>query len=1012
MIDYREKALEDAVEESLVARGGYRTVPESAFDRESALIASEALAFVQATQEKTWKVLAAYYGSRTEAEFIAELRKALDARGTLDVLRHGLEFFGQTFRLAYFAPASGLNPDSAKLYAANRLGVTRQVHFDTRNEQSVDLMLSLNGIPVATAELKNHFTGQTVRDAIAQYRGRDLRGVALFQFKSRALVHFAADPDEVYMTTWLEGESTRFLPFNKGRKQGAGNPDHPGGHRTAYLWEEIWARDSWLDLIGRFLHLEKKEKTDPATGKTRTVESLIFPRYHQIDAVRKIVADARDSGAGKSYLIQHSAGSGKSNSIAWLAHRLASLHDAQDRKVFDSVVVITDRLVLDKQLQETIYQFEHKQGVVVKIDEDSKQLAHALAAGTPIVITTLQKFPFVTNHIGSLPDRRYAVIIDEAHSSQSGEGATRMKALLGGERVREEAKRIAQEEQLPDYEEEVLRVALARRHQPNLSFFAFTATPKYKTLVTFGVRGANGEPEPFHHYSMKQAIEEGFILDVLRHYTTYKVYYRLVKAAGEDPEVERKKATKALARFARLHPHNISQKTEIMVEHYRTHVRPKIGGRAKAMVVTNSRLEAVRYKRAFDKYIGEKGYDFRTLVAFSGTLTDPDDGTGEELTEVNVNGGHISERALPKEFCKDVYGVLIVAEKYQTGFDQPLLHTMYVDKRLGDVQAVQTLSRLNRTCAGKEDTFVLDFVNDPEEIVAAFRPYYADPPVVAEHADPRQLYNLRNDMLGRHVVYEVEVDQFAAVFFAPGGKKDTMSGHALMTSIVDKAVTRFEEAPEKERGELRDRMEAFRRLYGFLSQVIPFFDTKLEKFDAYLRFLLTKLPRRAGSGPLDLDDEVRLRFYRIQKIQEARLLLEDGQPGRLDAPTEVGTGKAAEEEVPLSRVVDVLNERFGTDFTANDELFWDQVREDAAGDESVRGAAEENTRENFSYVFDKKLEELVMSRLDRNEKQALPFLENEQLRAVLTRILGDQIYELIRGSARRAHGRESIHHTS
>ncbi|HEU0141662.1 MAG TPA: type I restriction endonuclease, partial [Bryobacteraceae bacterium] len=337
MTDYREKALEDAIEQSLVNTGGYRAVPESAFDRESALIASEALTFVQGTQEKVWKVLAAYYGSRAEAEFIAELRKALDARGTLDVLRHGLEFFGQTFRLAYFAPASGLNPDIAKLYAANRLGATRQVHFDTRNEQSVDLMLSLNGIPVATAELKNHFTGQTVRDAISQYRGRDIRGIALFRFKTRALVHFAADPDEVYMTTRLEGEATRFLPFNRGRNRGAGNPDNPGGHKSAYLWEQIWAHDSWLDLIGRFLHLERIEKPDPATGKTRVVENLIFPRYHQIDAVRKLVADARESGAGKSYLIQHSAGSGKSNSIAWLAHRLASLHDAQDRKVFDSV---------------------------------------------------------------------------------------------------------------------------------------------------------------------------------------------------------------------------------------------------------------------------------------------------------------------------------------------------------------------------------------------------------------------------------------------------------------------------------------------------------------------------------------------------------------------------------------------------------------------------------------------------------------------------------------------------
>jgi len=508
MVDHREIAFESAVEHSLLTSGGYEKGNPAQYDRTRALHPHLVLGFVQSTQPKSWQAIAAYYGNSAADAFLAELTLALDTRGTIDVLRHGLDFFGQTFHLAYFAPASGLNPETAKLYKANRLTVTRQVHFSLQHEQSIDILLSLNGLPVATAELKNAFTGQTVRDAIGQYRDRDHRE-PIFAFKKRALVHFAADTDECYMATRLEGAATRFLPFNQGNRKGAGNPENPDGYRTHYLWEQIWKRDSWLDLLGRFLHIEKKGKE----------ESLIFPRYHQIDAVRKLVADARVAQAGKNYLVWHSAGSGKSNSIAWLAHRLSSLHDAQDRKVFDSVIVITDRLVLDKQLQDTIYQFEHKTGVVMKIDDDSKQLADALRNSVPIVITILQKFPFVAKHAGDLPERRYAVIVDEAHSSQSGDSAAKMKAVLGGERIRAVARKRAEEEQLPDYEEEIIRVVEGRKRQPNLSFFAFTATPKYKTIQVFGQPDANGDPQPFHEYSMRQAIEEGFILDVLKNYT-------------------------------------------------------------------------------------------------------------------------------------------------------------------------------------------------------------------------------------------------------------------------------------------------------------------------------------------------------------------------------------------------------------------------------------------------------------------------------------------------------------
>src|SRR5450756_3096016 len=543
-----------------------------------------------------------------------------------------------------------MNPETQALYATNHLTATRQVKYSPASESSIDLVLSLNGLPVVTAELKNPMSGQTWRDAVWQYKTDRDPGEMIFRFKLRALVHFAVDPDEVHMTTKLGLKGTRFLPFNKGNGTAAGNPVNPGGYKTAYLWEQVWARDSLMDILARFLHLQADDKQ--LGGKTVKRETMIFPRYHQLDCVRKAEADAREQGAGRNYLIQHSAGSGKSNSTAWLAHRLASLHSGDDVKIFDSVVVVTDRRVLDKQLQDTIYQFEHKQGVVERIDESSSQLAEALEAGVPIVIPTLQKFPFVT-----------------------------------------------------------------RGQQKVLSVFGSTATPKYKTLEVFGRPGPDAKPVPFHLYSMRQAIEEGFILDVLANYTTYKTYLSLIKATEDDPEVEKKQAAKALARYMSLHPYNIAQKTEVMVEHFRTHTRHKIAGRAKAMVVTRSRLHAVRYKQAFDDYLAEHGYsDINTLVAFSGEVFDPDV-SGLTYTEVGMNEG-IREKQLPDKFAGDEQHLVVVAEKYQTGFDQPLLHTMYVDKRLSGVQAVQTLSRLNRTAPGKEDTFVLDFVNDPEEIFA------------------------------------------------------------------------------------------------------------------------------------------------------------------------------------------------------------------------------------------------------------------------------------------------------
>jgi type I restriction enzyme R subunit len=729
-VDHTEKGFEHAIEDHLLHHG-YRKGDPANLDASLALDSTILVEFLSATQKDEWKKLTALYGAEAGKKVVETIAINLKQRGMLDCLRHGVTDRGVKLSLAYFKPATKMNPLTLALYDQNILTITRQMHYSKKSPAlSIDVVLSLNGLPVATAELKNPFTGQTADHARKQYRNDRDPKEPLFRFKERALVHFAVDPDEVSMTTRLAGKDTVFLPFNKGRSGGKGNPDNPvSGWKTAYLWEEVWQRDRWLDILARLIHLEVKDEIQG--GKKVGKESIIFPRYHQLDSVGKLLNTAKNQGPGHHYLIQHSAGSGKSNSIAWLAHRLASLHNDNDNLIFDTIIVVTDRRVLDKQLQDTIYQFEHKQGVVQKIDVNSAQLADALSSGCRIVITTLQKFSFVLilDKIKELPKRNYALIVDEAHSSQTGESASNLRKVLAATNL-EEAEQEESSAAEYDPEEEIATAINARGPQKNLSFFAFTATPKHKTLELFGSPGVDGKPEPFHLYSMRQAIEEGFILDVLQNYTTYKTYYKLTKAIEDDPELDRVKATQAIARFMSLHPHNLAQKTEVIVEHFRNFTGKKIGGKAKAMVVTRSRLHAVRYKLACDKYLHEKGYtNLRALVAFSGTVKDG----ALDYTEAGMNG--FGERELPGRFDGPEYHFLIVAEKYQTGFDQPLLHTMYVDKKLDGLQAVQTLSRLNRTCPGKEDTFVLDFVNEAEEIREAFKPYY-EKTEIDEPVDP------------------------------------------------------------------------------------------------------------------------------------------------------------------------------------------------------------------------------------------------------------------------------------
>ncbi len=988
-----EAAFETAIEYYLTEKGGYIKASPETFDRERCIDPGTLLTFIQKTQPKDWAYLENILKDRTGETLILDLCKALDSpyEGSLSVLRHGFKSYGKLLKVAYFQPASGLNPDTIRLYNENILTVTRQLNYSPKHNNSLDIVLSLNGIPVVTLELKNPMTGQTWKNAKYQYQNDRDPNDLIFQFKKRTLVHFAVDTDCAYMTTHLMGKSTYFLPFNRGYNGGAGNPENPGEYKTAYLWEEVLQRDSLLDIIARFIHIQVEEKK--IGGRIVKRESIIFPRYHQLDAVRKLVTNARESGAGKNYLIQHSAGSGKSNTIAWLAHRISSLHDDKDQKIFDSVIVITDRLVLDQQLQNTIYQFEHKQGVVQKIDIDSTQLANALSSAAPIIITTLQKFPFVTQKIGELPKRRYAVIVDEAHSSQGGESAMELKGVLSAATVRQEAAELCiAEEPVYDAEEEIIRTMLKRGKQKNISFFAFTATPKYKTLEVFGQIGEDGKPHPFHLYTMRQAIEEHFILDVLQYYTTYKTYYRLIKSIEDDPEVDKRKAARALARFMSLHPHNISQKTEVMVEHFRHSTLHKIGGRAKAMVVTDSRLHAVRYKQAFDRYIAEKGYTgIKTLVAFSGKVIDPDV-SDVEYSEVDMNKG-IREKELPERFASDDYQVLLVAEKYQTGFDQPLLHTMYVDKRLAGVHAVQTLSRLNRTHQGKEDTFVLDFVNKPEDIQEAFQPYY-EQTLIGERVDARQLYELQAKLDAYQVYYKNEVEEFAKVYYSPK-RNQTPADHARMNACIDPAVTRYKNLDQTAKEEFRTVLVAYRNLYSFLSQIIPFHDSDLEKLYTYIRFLLTKLPRRDIGPALNLDDEVALKYYRLQKISDGSIALKTGG-GVVNGPISVGTGSGTEVKIELSQLIDILNERFGSDFKPGDQLFFDSIREDAVADSYLREAAMANTMENFGYAFRKQLESLFINRMDQNEEITAKFMNEKEFQEAVGKFLLKQVYEQIR----------------
>jgi type I restriction enzyme, R subunit len=1002
MSSITEKLLEDEIAASLVAHGGYRTCKigtgsewRADFDADLGLDIREVFAFIEETQSSEWeKLIKAHGGDEALARqrFVQRLARQIDEHGTVDVIRHGVRDQNVEIRLSYRQPAFGVAPELVAHYDANRLTVTRQLPYDPDSNKTLDLCLFLNGIPVATTELKNHLTGQTIEQAIKQYReDRDARNVTLAR---RAIVHFAVDPDSVAMTTRLEGKATRFLPFNLGNNLGKGNPPNPDGHKTSYLWERVWSKDAWLDILHRFIHVDRPEKGSLVAR--RTAEKVIFPRYHQWDAVKKLEADAAANGAGHFYLIQHSAGSGKSNTIAWTAHRLSTLHTAEDRKVFDKVIVITDRRILDKQLQDTIYQFEHARGVVVKIDEDSNQLAEALRGEQArIIITTLQKFPFVIGKIGEVPARSYAIVIDEAHSSQTGEAAKDLRVALGAGEEQELTAAEAEDAGLLATAIEPVEEALAKSvgarsgRQPNLSYFAFTATPKGRTLQMFGrLNPQTDRYEPFHLYSMRQAIEEGFIMDVLAGYTTYQTFWKIEKRTLEDPEYDAKQARRAIARFVSLHPYNLAQKAEIIVEHFRQHTTREMGGLAKAMVVTSSRLHAVRYKQSIDKYIKGKGYEeINTLVAFSGKI---DDGSGRPLTEANMNG--FPESRTAEEFADPEYGVLIVAEKFQTGFDQPLLHTMYVDKPLTGLAAVQTLSRLNRNHPLKENTFVLDFRNDTDDIVAAFEQFHGC--TVAPPTDPNILWDTRR-RLDEFDVLRLEEIEAAMSALLDAGPSDAQRSAQTYAALAP-AKARFEELSDEQPLEFRDALNRFVRTYSFVSQIAAFTDPALERDYVYCRALSLYLRDTGTVERLDLGTEVELTHLRHQITFNGRLSL-TAKVGEVHTFLGEGTGGQQGPDLEhLSSIVAILNDRFGTSLTDVDELLFDQFEESWIADGELSDQARNNPIENFRLVFNRKFLQTIITRVDANDEIYKKILDDEEFRATVGEFYLRKVYERLR----------------
>jgi type I restriction enzyme R subunit len=891
-----EKDLEAIIEQSLIDRG-YEKRTQTDYNKARCLIPKDVIRFIQQTQAETWEQLKQHHGDATETEFLNYLASEITSRGTLDVLRNDIKTYGCTFKLAYFQPNSSRNPELQTLYQQNSFTILRQLHYSqTDLKKSLDWGIFLNGLPIFTAELKNHFTGQTVEHAKKQYCTTRDPNEPLLKFR-RCLCHFALDPDLVFITTQLQGNDTKFLPFNKGHNQGKGNPPDPNpnpnrrGCRTAYLAEEIWHPDSVLNLIKNFIQLTPENR-------------LIFPRYHQLDAVRKLIADSLAKGAGQRYLIQHSAGSGKSNTIAWLSHQLKNLFDPNGQRVFNSIIVISDRNIVNKQLQDNIQQFEQVRGTVAT-PKTGAELKKALQDGKQVIVCSLFLFPQVLRVTTQMLHQRFAVLIDEAHSSQGGKTTRSMNAVLAD--VEE------------DDEDFIVTETKKRGSLTNLSYFAFTATPKNTTLELFGEPQADGKYYPFHLYSMRQAIEEGFILDVLQNYTTYQQYYRLLQATTEDPHCSTGQLVRALHKLVNLNEEMINEKVAIIVEHFCDRVQQRIDHKAKAMIVTSSRAQAVRYKQAVDAYIQEKGYSFKTLVAFSQTVNL----NGVNYTEYSMNTASAGEpiHDTAKAFKKDEFRILIVADKFQTGFDQPLLHTMYVDKPLRDIKAVQTLSRLNRCHLGKNDTMVLDFVNAWDTIKKAFQDYYTAT-TLSEGTEPNRLYTLQRQ-LNLFGFYDAsELDNVTNIYYRHPQAVDQLE--AAISPIVE----RFDDAEEDNQNRFRDLLTEYVRLYLYLSQIVKFTDVDLEQLYSLGHLLLTKIQPSQQESPFTLPQGIELEAYRIQETFSGSISLDNTTETELQAPVIKGSGTpAARTAVPLSQVIQEFNNSYGVNLTDADKICVEEVNE-------------------------------------------------------------------------------------
>lgn len=957
--------------------GGYEQRSSGKYDAERCLLPDDLIEFIAATQPQEWADLREQFGDEAERRFLDRVQSRIEQDGTLAVLHDEVKLYGCRFKLVYFEPTTSRNPDLQKKYRANIFGAVRQLYYSEDTTESLDLALFLNGLPLFTAELKEPLKDQNYRDAIHQYRTDRDPSEPLFAFK-RCLAHFAVGSDEVHMTTELEGGDTTFLPFNRGHDDGAGNPPNVRGYRTEYLWKQVWAPDSVLNLLEHFIaEIDEVDETGTPTGDTK----LIFPRYHQMRSVRRLVGNARENGPGRRYLIQHSAGSGKSISIAVLAHQLAFLHDREDNPVFDTVVVVTDRRVLDDQIAQVIQQFEEKRGVVADIEEGAAGLERALRSGKQVIVVTLQTFPHVAEAVRERGGENFAVIIDEAHSSQTGEYRKHLNDTLSASSLDE-----AEEEDDVDIDtEDRIREEIRKRgRQPNVSNFAFTATPKPKTLELFGEEQDDGNHEPFDLYTMRQAIEEGFILNVLDNYTTYDDYFRLLKKVEDDPEYDAKKASRMLQSYVSAHEQTIAQKVEIMVEHFAQNVSRRIGGEAKAMIVTRSRLHAVRFKQALDRYLEEENYPYESLVAFSGTVED----RGVEHTERSMNDGLPTSRTA-QTFKQGDYRFMVVANKFQTGFDEPLLHTMYVDKKLGGVNAVQTLSRLNRTHPQKEETIVLDFENDAEKIEKAFEPYYQKT-TLSEGTDPSLLYDLENQIRGFGFITSTDLDVFAEIWHDPDRTQEEMH------SRLDICVERYEDATEEEQDEFRRQLGKFVRLYSFISHVISFEDVGLEKLFTLARPLLSKLLGRLSPSdvPSELTQYVDLDSYRIQKTGEEDIDLErDEKPLRPQNESATTRGTTKPEPEPLSKILELLNERFGYDFDEDDRVFIEQLKKNVQERDAVQKSIEVNSASDARLTFDMATEDELQDMIDNNFQLYKKITDDEAFGEMFFNLLFDHVRE-------------------